>query len=99
MAGMASNDSTAHLLIRHPGIGRREIAEVLKRRWPEATVGNIDEWEPTWDWSLENTVELARARRGVEPLRIVVTAQRALQDQEGIDASLAAVIQPMPIVL
>jgi hypothetical protein len=75
VAGMAQGDGKAMLLVRHPGIGEAEIAEVLQRRWPDAQVTDFTTVFPVWNLGVENAVELARARRGVEPLRIVVMGQ------------------------
>ena len=77
MAGMAAGDGTALVLVRHPGIARAEVADVLGRRWPDAAVGDAVALEPSWAMATEDAADLARARRGVEPLRIVVPAQRA----------------------
>jgi hypothetical protein len=76
LAGMATGDA-ALLLVRHPGIGRSEVADVLGARWPDAFVGDIGAAEPSWTMTTEDAVELVRIRRGVEPLRIVVPPQRA----------------------
>jgi hypothetical protein len=76
LAGMATGD-VALLLVRHPGIGRSEVADVLEARWPDAFVGDVGAAEPSWTMATGDAVELARIRRGVEPLRIVVPPQRA----------------------
>jgi hypothetical protein len=72
---MAQGDGKAILLVRHSGIGRAEIAEVLQRRWPDAQVTDIATVFPVWNLGINDAVELARAKRRVEPLRIVVMGQ------------------------
>ena len=77
MAGMAAGGDTAFVLVRHPGVTRQEVATVLRRRWSAAVVGAVGAAEPSWSMPVEDAAELARTRRGVEPLRILVLAQRA----------------------
>jgi hypothetical protein len=98
MAGMASGNGTALLMIRHPGIARREIAGALRRRWPEIDASNVGLVEPSSAMPIEDVVELALARRGVEPLRIVVLPQRcsAVRNSECGGVSRASEVEPMP---
>ncbi len=77
MAGMATGDGTALLLIRHKGVTRQEVAATLWRRWSTAVVRDVGAVGPSWPMPVEDAAELARTRRGVEPLRILVLAQRA----------------------
>jgi hypothetical protein len=95
IAGIASADGTAVLLVRHPGIGRAEVVEVLRRRWPDVEAGDVAAGAPPSAWSVEDVVELARARRGAEPLRVVVLPQRASRQYRG--PSGFPFIQPMPV--
>ncbi len=78
----------------------REVAEVFGRRWPESTVGDVGSASPSSGFAIEDVVELARLRRGIEPLRLVVLAQRrsgiALQD---IDDFSATGSEPMPVLV
>jgi hypothetical protein len=100
MAGMATGDSTVFVLVRHPGLTRQEVAAVLRRHWPAAVVGEVGAAEPSWSMPVEDAAELARARRGVEPLRIVVMAQRGA-DTCGLGRAdacdVAEPFAPMPI--
>ena len=99
-AGMAAGDDTAFVLVRHRSVTRQEVATVLRRRWSAAVVREVGAAEPSWSMSVEDAADLARARRGVEPLRIVVLAQRAANTDERRCASehdLAEVYAPMPI--
>ena len=99
---MATGDDRALLLIRHNLIDQEEVADVLGARWPEAIVGPVGAAEPSWSMSTADTVELARTRRGVEPLRVVILPQRAAADAgafqrlAGLDTSPS--LAPMPIV-
>lgn len=99
IAGMATSDSEVLLLVRHAGIDRGEVADILQRRWPGAIVGDVGTLAPSWEMPVENAVELARARRGVEPLRIVVLAQRASFDEQGVDGSPTPGLEPMPVLV
>jgi hypothetical protein len=99
-AGMATGDDTAFVLVRHPGVARQEVAAALRRRWPAAVVREVGAAEPSWSMSVEDAAELARARRGVEPLRIVVLAQRTANTCERCRTAahdLAEPFAPMPI--
>jgi hypothetical protein len=98
MAGMASGNGTALLMIRHPGIARREITGALRRRWPEIDASNVGLVEPSSAMPTDDVVELALARRGVEPLRIVVLPQRcsAIPSSERGGISRAFEAAPMP---
>ena len=100
MAGMATGDDTVFLLVRHPGVTRCEVAAVLRKRWPAAVVREVGAAEPSWSMPVEDAAELARTRRGVEPLRILVMAQRVVDacGPGGTDAHDAAEpFAPMPI--
>jgi hypothetical protein len=96
---MATGDGTALLLIRHAGIGRAVIADALRRRWPDALGGDVGAASPSWTFTTRDAAELARARRGVEPLRIVVLAQRTADTSEHLRSTVqdsAKPLEPMP---
>ncbi len=100
LAGMVTGDGTALLLIRHAGVERMEIAGVLRRRWPGSVVGDVGAKSPSWTFTTGESAELARARRGVEPLRIVVLPRRGANTggRRRADAhELAEQFAPMPI--
>lgn len=100
LAGMATGDGTAFVLVSHPGPARSEVAAVLRKRWPEVAVVDADALEPSWAMPTEDAAELARIRRGVEPLRVVVLPQRevdrAAHGLTRVDPAPIAV-EPMPI--
>lgn len=48
MAGVATGDGVAFVLVNHPGIARPELATVLRKHWPTAVVGEVDTVEPSW---------------------------------------------------
>lgn len=101
LAGMATGSGVAFVLVRHPGLARSEVAAVLRKRWPEIAVVDVDAAEPSWSMSTEDAAELARIRRGVEPLRVVVLPQRAADaaalDMVGVNGA-SMPVAPMPIV-
>jgi hypothetical protein len=74
-AGMVGGDGKALILIEHEGVDRQELLAVLQRRWPEVVLKNLDNEAPTSTVTADNAADLARFRRGVEPLRIVVLPQ------------------------
>jgi hypothetical protein len=94
---MAQGDGKAMLVVRHEGVGRGEMAEVLRRHWPDAQVTGITKASPVWNLEVEDAVELARARQGVEPLRIVVMGQGR---GAGLDPLMVTagggMLEPMP---
>jgi hypothetical protein len=94
---MAKGDGTAMVLIRHQGIDRPEIVEVLRRHWLNAQVTGITKASPVWDFGIDDAVELARARRGVEPLRIVVMGQGRDADLDLLMVTArSGAVEPMP---
>ena len=101
MAGMATCDGTAFVLVSHPGMARSEVAKVLRKRWPAAVLQDAGAAEPHWSMSTEDAAEVARIRRGVEPLRIVVLPQHAAAaaaaDKIGRNGA-PVMVEPMPIL-
>lgn len=100
LAGMATGGGGALLLIRHPRIDREEVAGVFGARWPDSVVGGVGAVEPRWEFTTEDAAELARARRGVEPLRVAVLPQRAAAGASQRSAALVSKpsLEPMPVI-
>ncbi len=92
MAGMLSGD---HLLMvtQHHGIERDTLWATLERRWPDALVTVPGSIEPNSVMTVDAAVALACARRGIEPVRVVVPAQRA-----ALSLSAIGWDQPMPVL-
>lgn len=97
MAGLATGGGTALVLVGHAGVERDEVGRVLCRRWPGAAVGDAATTLPSWNMSGEDAAELARARRGAEPLRVVVAAQHVAR-QDGVGGNADVWADPLPIV-
>ena len=91
-AGMAGGDGTALVLVSHEGIDRREVQDVLCRRWPEVVVKTLEQEQPAVTITAEDAVDLGRCRRGIEPLRIVVMPQHYRQ-------ITVPLIEPMPVLV
>ena len=98
MAGMATAQGIALVLVGHAGVARAEVVRALSGRWPGAAVGDPAAALPSWIMSAEDAAELARARRGAEPLRVVVAAQRGARSG-GVDGDAHAWTGPLPVVL
>jgi hypothetical protein len=79
LAGLTVGDR-ALVLIEHNHIGRAEVQSVLSRRWPKVVLQQPTDFEPSSWMSIANAADLARRRRGVEGLRIVVMPQRGSTD-------------------
>jgi hypothetical protein len=94
-SGLMGRDHTAMLLISHQDIDRREVLDVLFRRWPDIVVKELEREEPAWEMTANDAAALGSRRRGVEPLRIVVMPQRV---QRTVDAP-APLIKPMPVLI
>jgi hypothetical protein len=78
-AGMAGGDNRALVLVSHEGVDRREVLDVLRRRWPEVVVKSLEHEAPTWVMTAQDAADLGQRRRGVEPLRIVIMPQHYRQ--------------------
>jgi hypothetical protein len=92
-AGMAGGD--VHRVdagVRHD-IDRREVQDVLRRRWPDVVVKELEQEEPTVAMSPGDAADLGRCCRGVEPLRIVIMPQH---DRQPITST---VLDPMPVLV
>ena len=100
IAGMAAGDDQALLLVRRRQIDPEEVAEVFEARWPDAFVGPVGAVEPSWSLTTEDAAELARVRRGVEPLRIVVPPQRVADTgarHRHAALEMPVSLEPMPV--
>ena len=75
-AGLMGGDHMALVLISHQNIDRREMLNVLRRRWPDVVVKDLQQEEPAWVMTADDAADLGSRRRGVEPLRIVVMPQK-----------------------
>ena len=51
---------------------------MLAQRWPDVVFGDINNTEPSTWLTIEDAAVLARRRRGVEPVRIVIAAHMAV---------------------
>jgi hypothetical protein len=92
-AGMAGGDHKAMVMITHEGIDRCEVEDVLRRRWVDVVVKELEQEEPAVTMLPGDAADLGWCRRGVEPLRIVVMPQ---QDQQTITSPI---IEPMPVLV
>jgi hypothetical protein len=96
LAGMIGGEHRALVLISHVGVDRRELLEVLRRRWPDVVLKDLEHEEPTWAMTPDDAAELGTRRRSVEPLRILVMPQRI---RRIIVASVPALVEPMPVII
>jgi hypothetical protein len=67
----------ALILIDHPGIDRDEVWSVFERRWPKVVMRVVGDIQPSSRMTVEDAAALARCRRGIEPIRIVILPQVA----------------------
>jgi hypothetical protein len=89
MAGVVDG-SRVLMLIRHQGIDPAEVWAILERRWPDVMLIDPGNIEPSCRMSVDNTADLARRRRGIQPIRIVIPPQ--------IAASHDPWDEPMPMI-
>jgi hypothetical protein len=92
---MAGGDHRALVMISHQGMDRREVQGVLCHRWPDVVMKSLEHEEPAWEMTAGEAADLGRRRRGVEPLRVAVMAQRVRR----MTVVLAPMIEPMPMVI
>lgn len=91
-AGMVCGDRTGLVLVIHEGIDRREVDDVLRSRWLEVVLKDLEGEQPATAMSLSDAADLGRCHRGVEPLRIVIMPQHDPH-------LLAPVVEPMPVLV
>jgi hypothetical protein len=94
-AGLMGGDHKALVLIAHQGIDRREVADVLRRRWPDVVLKDLAQEEPAWVMTADDAADLGSRRRGVEPLRVLVMPQKITR----LIVAPTPVIAPMPVVI
>lgn len=75
MGGLADGPYVK-VLIQHNGITRAEAEAVLTRRWSSVVVTETYDFEPSILMPVNQTANLARHRRGIEGIRVVVFPQR-----------------------
>jgi hypothetical protein len=86
------DERCAMILIQHSGINHHVIWTALARRWPDVLLVDPAQFTPTSRMTVADAAGLARRRRGVEPIRIIVPAITAAASTTKID-------EPMPILL
>ena len=74
MGGIVSDDQLM-IIVRHAGIDRDTVWDVLERRWPTITISDLADAVAISTLTVQQTIRLAVARRGVEPIRVVIPAQ------------------------
>lgn len=92
IAGMLDGSGRAHVLIRHMELPATLAVRTMMRRWPKARYVDSSEMGPRFFFSPADAAALARARRGVEPLRVVVLAQRPRRPRQAASGGR----DPMP---
>jgi hypothetical protein len=73
--GMLSNH-VALLLVSHPDVDRSLVWWTLAARRSDTMLTDIGNAEPSWDTSVNDAATLARCRRGIQPIRIVIPPQQ-----------------------
>ena len=92
---MIGGDRTAMVMIPHQGVARRELQDVLCRRWPEVALKDSGQEEPMWAMTPDDAADLGRRRRGVEPLRTLVMPQKITC----VTVAPLREIGPMPVLV
>jgi hypothetical protein len=93
-AGMIGGDHAAMVMISHDGVDRRDVLDVLRRRWPDVVLKGLELEEPAWTMTPDEAADLGGRRRGVEPLRILVMPQKITR----MTVAAAPVIEAMPVL-
>ena len=87
------NGATVLVRVHHPGIHSVRLWPTLKTRWPEIVVRDVSAVCLDPNVSIDVAADLARRRRGIEPIRIIVPSQvqrKNFQDD--------AHVEPMPFL-
>jgi hypothetical protein len=84
------------VLISHDGVDRRDLLDVLCRRWPDAVLKDLAQEEPMWEMTPDDAADLGSRRRGAEPLRILVMPQKITRVTV---APTDLILAPMPILV
>lgn len=74
MAGLVDRDRML-LLVQHLGVDRVEAWATLRRRWPDVVLSSPDDIAPSSAMTVQDAAALARCRRGLEPIRIIILPQ------------------------
>lgn len=100
-AGMVGGDGKALVMISHEGVDRRELQDVLRPRWPDMTLKDLGDEEPTWEMTAKHAADLGSRRRGVEGSRIVIMPQQIIRVTVAPApvVEIAPILEPMPIVI
>jgi hypothetical protein len=93
---MMGGDHRALIIIAHHGVDRRVVLVVLGRRWPSVVLKDLAQEEPVWVMAAMDAADLGHCRRGVEPLRIAVMAQKV---QRVVVVPVPVIVEPMPVTL
>src|ERR1700693_2566748 len=83
------------VLISHAGVDRREMLDVLRRRWPDVVLKDLEHEEPMWGMTPDDAADLGNRRRGLEPLRIMVMPQKTSR----VTVASTPEIAPMPMIV
>jgi hypothetical protein len=95
MLGMLETEGRAAVLVVHPvRLPRIVVERALRRRWPGVVLSEVEP-EPSFRFPTGLAAALARARRGMEPLRMVVMPQRPRASPG--EAAGSSAREPMPI--
>jgi hypothetical protein len=80
-AGMLSDDHVL-VLVQHASIDREDVLDILARRWPRIVLTNAGHAQPSSQLTVGQAAALARRRRGIEGIRIVVPGQMCVMTGE-----------------
>jgi hypothetical protein len=90
MAGLV-DERNAMILIQHEMISHHNVWSALARRWPDVALIDPARFTPTARMTVADAADLARRRRGVEPIRIVIPAMMSEAPPRVDDAPLSFV--------
>ncbi len=95
-AGLALGDGVVWLAVAHGGITRAELARECNRRFRAAAFADLADTSPPTSFPTAAAAELSRLGRGIEPIRIVVAAQR---DRAVAAGATSRPTQPLPFLV
>jgi hypothetical protein len=96
VAGLVGADGILVLHIRHDALPADAVTSMIRRRWPAAYIARANVL--SFDWTMADRLELAMARRGTEPIRVILAPQGWHSEFEPPSPD-SCVIEPMPVSL
>jgi len=91
-AGLVSANNRALIMVSHKDITRRELHALLEQHLGPVSLSDLGEATPSTMFPASVASSIAHARRGVEPLRVIILPQRLFTHDT------SRYLDPLPVV-